>query len=335
MAEVVDPDKVVIRKTVVETLKQLRADPKYATARPEDYRHARKSFADQWDLTPSDLTFRINSLADLWKRENDIWPRGQELLEWDTAQNSIWTFATGFSQFDLFFGIEAPDGSKTFFTNDPVKGISQDRDIFSQAPGVGAAGGDKAAEFIVGRTVVSEADLPAILAGLSPIRQPSGGGGGVGRKARSFDRRQLSEAATNRWRGLLLEDPEDAVLDRLVSDYITEANAFWVRDSGSLDFDTFVTDRIRAQDRHAFLYGKKPEFQSEAEYMGGFRQTVGQFGLNSRGELRELEAGASSGVGLAGFGERVSRTREARLINQGSFSQRLAGSLANSGLGGS
>ena len=326
-------DKVVIRKTVKETLAALEGPGKYNAERREDFRFARKSFADQWDLTPSDLDFRINSLAELWRRENGVWPRSSELLQWETAQNSIWTYASGWSQFDMFFGIQSPEGETTFYFNDPVKGLSQDRDIFSQAPGVGAAGGDKAAEFIARRTVIPEADIPAILAGLSPIREPSGRG--VGRKARTFDRRQLSEAATNRWRGLLLEEPEDAELDSLVSDYIAEANAFWVRDSGSLDFDTFVTDRIRTQDRHAFLYGKKPEFQSEAEYMGGFRQTVSQFGLSSAGELRELEAGASSGVGLAGFGERVSRTRESRLINQGSFSQRLAGSLAGSGLGGS
>ena len=321
---------VTIRLERIEKL--LRPDvPQYSTARPEDYRFARKSFAAQFGVDVSDLTFRVNSLAALWwGQHNKVWPRSSELLQWDVAQNSIWTFATGFSQFDTFFGVQSPEGETTFFYNDPIRGVTQDKNIFSAAPGLG----DKAAEFIKSRTVILEADIPAILAGLSPAKRPSGAGG-AGRTARTFDRRQLAEAATDRWRGLLREEAEDAELDSLVTGYIKEANAFWLRESGSLDFDTFVTDRIRTQDRHSFLYSKKPEFQSEAEYMGGFRQTVGQFGLSSRGELRELEAGASSGVGLAGFGERVSRTREARVINQGSFSQRLAGSLAASGLGGS
>ena len=319
---------VTVRLERIEKILTTPTPPKYATTRPEDYRFVRKSFADQWDLNVSDLTFRINSLAELWREDHGgVWPRGTDLLGWDVAQNSIWTFASGASNLPATITLINDDGSEQRWFNNPVRGL-----IPVPAP-IDAPFTEEALQARRG-AVISAADLPSILAGLSPISQPRGGGG-TGRKARSFDRRQLSEAATNRWRGLLLEEPEDAELDSLVSDYITEANAFWVRDSGSLDFDTFVTDRIRTQDRHAFLYGKKPEFQSEAEYMGGFRQTVSQFGLSSAGELRELESGASSGVGLAGFGERVSRTRESRLINQGSFSQRLAGSLAGSGLGGS
>jgi hypothetical protein len=178
------------------------------------------------------------------------------------------------------------------------------------------------------------ADWQAIMQSMSPISQPSGGSGsGAGRTPAAFDRAQLTEEATNRWRGLLLEEPDEATLNSLVSDYIAQANAFWMQDGGRLDYDTFVVNRVRAQDRHGYLYEKKPEFQSEAEYMGGFRQTVGQFGLNDRATLRETEAGAHSGAGLAGFGERVSRTSEARLANTGTYSQQFAASMAQTGIG--
>jgi len=308
------------------------AATKYSTSEVEDYGIVRRSFADMYGFTRvSDITWRINSLADVWKDEhNGVYPSSTDFLQWDIAHNSIATFAAGYSNLAPSFTITQPDGTWTRYHNDPVRGplpsaTQNTPDFEFLKTGVQGQHID----------VIPEADLPAILAGLSPIAQPrSGSSGGVGRTERTFDRRQLEEAAMERWRGLLLEEPEDDELTTLVSDYIKNANAFWIRESGSLDFDTFVTDRIRQQERHSFLYSKKPGFQSEAEYMGGFRNTVSQFGLSSTGTLRELEAGASSGVGLAGFGERVERSREARTINQGSFSQRLAGSLAQTGLGG-
>lgn len=300
---------------------------KYSTAEPEDYRYARKNLADMYGLGVADITWRVNSLAQLWADDhNGIYPSGSEMLQWDIARNSIGSLAAGYGQLPPSFTVVEPDGSWTRWNNDPVQG-----------PTLGATQDTPDFEFLKTGVqsqhlaVIPSADLPAILAGLSPIGQPSGGGGGGGRDPLAFDRRQLAEDATNRWRGLLLEEPDDATLDSLVSDYIGKANAFWMQDAGRLDFDTFVVDQVRATDRHQTLYSKKPEFQSEDEYMGGFRQSVSQFGLGSSAELREVEAGATSGAGLSGFTERVSRTREARLAAGGGFSRQLANQMAQMG----
>lgn len=323
-------DKIVISKTVAETLKVIRGEKKYATSETEDYNIVRRSFADLYEFDRvSDLTWRVNSLADLWKKEHGgLWPSISDMTQWDIAHNSIGTFAAGYSGLAASFTITQPDGTWIRYNNDPVRGpiasATQDTPDFEFIKtGVRSQHID----------VIPQSDLAVILTGLSPIRQPTGGGGG-GRAARepmAFDRRELAEAAIDRWRGLLLEEPDDAVLDGLVSGYITDANAFWVNEAGRLDYDTYVTDRIRATERHGILYGKKPEFQSEAEYMGGFRQTVGQFGLGGRAALREIEAGATSGAGLAGFGERVGRTREARFAAGGGFSRQLANQMSQMG----
>ena len=328
---------VTVRIVEDAVRKALEPEDSYSNARTEDYNTVRYTFKDQYDIPRvSDITWRVKALADLWKKENGQWPTASEFLGWQTAQTSIYTYASGFSRFDYNFGITADDGTTSYWTNDHIRGLVQNDNILSAAPGGALGFGDKQAELITGRQVFLEADLPAILAGFSPVSGGGSGGGssgGVGRTPATFDRAQLAEEGTNRWRGLLLEEPTDAEVSSFVSDYITEANAFWMRDAGRLDYDTFITNRIRGQERHTFLYQKKPEFQTEAEYMGGFRQTTAQFGLSRATELREIESGASTGVGLAGFGERVGRSREARTINQGSYSQRFAANMAQSGLG--
>ncbi len=322
-----------VAEKVVATLRPV----KYSTEKPEDYSFARRMFADQWGVGVSELTFRINGLADLWRdeRSTTTWPTGTEMLAWDTAVNSIATYGSGASLLPFTFTLIDEAGGEQRYVNDPVKGLvprptepqTTTGDLSRTSPFTDEAQAARRGPAIL------ESDLPDILAGLSPASDTRTSGRGSGRTARAFDRRQLAEAATDRWRGFLLEEPDDTGIDTLVGDYIKEANAFWMKEAGSLDFDTFVTDRIRNQERWHFLYDKKPEFQSESEYMGGFRQVAGQFGLSARGELAAIESGASTGAGLAGFGERVGRTAEARAINSGAFSQRFAASMAQTGIG--
>ena len=323
-----DEDVLKVRD-IAKAVEDVLRPKSYSSERKEDYLSISKSFAEPYDgVNPSDLKWRINSLADIWKREQGTWPRSTEFLQWDVAQTSIFTYASGYSLFDYSFGIRADDGIVTYYINDPVKGISQDKSIFSAVSGLG----DRAAEFIASRKVVDESDLPAILAGLTPMKQPSVGRGRAARDPLVFDERQLSMLASDEWRTALLEDPDDATVTQIVSDYLTEANAFWLREAGRLDFNTFVTDRINTTDRHKFLYEKKPEHLSDREYMSGFQQVVGQFGFGGQTALREIEAGAVSGAGLAGFGERVGRTREARLAAGGGFSRQLASQMSQMGV---
>ena len=300
--------------------------PSYSSAAGDQYDRVRVLAKDAYGFSSVAMTSdRTNWAAAKFKAEMGRWPSATELWSYTPYQNTLQLLASGGAYMEPFFGFRGEDGGTQWVINNGLEWTQPS--IGSLLAGIGAIGANL-------QNLTVHQDLAAMLASLSPVRQPSGGGGGgAGRAALVFDRAQLAEEATNRWRGLLLEEPDQATLDSIVNGYVTDANGFWMKEAGRLDFDTYVLNKIRAQDRHSYLYKKKPEFQSESEYMGGFRQTVGQFGMGSRATLRETEAGAHSGVGLAGFGERVEKTREARLINSGTYSQKFASSMAQSGIG--
>ena len=299
------------------------APPTYSSERRDQFREVRQVTKEQFDLPRvADLDTRVNVIAERFKNERGHWPNAFELLNYDPYINSIQVLRSG-TPFALppLFGMVDEEGNTRFLYNNTIDGP---RFI---SPNIGRVlQGDF--PFI--------ADVPGLLADFQAIQQPSAGSGrrgAAGRAAIVFDRAELIEGATERWRGMLLEPPDDSAINSLVSDYVKDANAFWMKEAGRRDFDTFVLDRIRQQPRYNYLYSKKPGFQSEAEYLGGFRQVVAGTGINPSAGLREIEAGASSGAGLAGFGERVSRTREARLTNVGGFGNQFAQTMAASGLG--
>ncbi len=298
-----------------------QSTPKFSTVSPEDYRTTRSVFADRYGLNVSDVTYRVNTLAAQWFKDKGSWPSASEMIGWDAANNAIASVALGYTTLGPSFGIRDDTGDTTYYYNDPV---------FGSMPT------DAAPDFELLRTGVPSArtsnvynakDLQTILA---QQRSPRGGSGS-GRAGRAFDKRQLSEALTNRWRGLLLEEPDDSTVSKIVNDYISQANSFWIREAGNLDFDTFIVDKIRTTQRHSDLYRRKPESQSEDEYMSGFQQTAQRFGMNTSATLREVEAGARSGAGLAGFSERVGNTREARLATDGGFSRQIANQMQQMG----
>ncbi len=303
-----------------------KGPPTYSSQRRDDFRQVRQVTKEDFNIPRvADLDSRVNIIAQRFKDANDgRWPSAFELLNYDPYQNSIQVYLSGWSGLPRVVGFRGEDGGTQWAINDPIDGPRLPS-IGSLLKGTGGFGNleDKFIE-----------DLPAVLASLSPIRQPTAGSGsrGAGRAPIVFDENQLADEANERWRGLLLETPDDSELDRLVQDYINDARAFWMKEGGRRDFDTFVVDRIRTTARHSFLYDRKPDFQSEAEYLGGFRQVAGGLGLNASATLREVEAGASTGVGLAGFGERLSGIREVRTANAGAFSQRIAASAGQMGL---
>ena len=317
----------------------IASQPSFSTEERDQYRAVRDWAKDAYGFSSvADLDSRTKWAADKFYAENGRWPSATEMWAYQPFHDSLSLLASGGAYMERYFGIREPGSTTRYFSNNTFEWTelneADSRDAWF------LMGGDKTENMMAAGWTVpryTPDQLADILGSLSPISGgvggSGGGSGGAGRAALAFDRAQLAEEATNRWRGLLLEEPDQATLDSLVGDYISEANAFWMKEAGRLDYDTYVVDRVRSTDRHTFLYDKKPEFQSEAEYMGGFRQTVGQFGFNDRAALRETEAGAHSGVGLAGFGERVGRTSEARLASTGSYSQRFAQSMASSGLG--
>ncbi len=311
----------------VTTVRIDTGPPTYSSERRDDFRQVRQVTKEDFNIPRvADLDSRVNITAQRFKDANNgRWPSAFELLNYAPYENSIQVYLSGFAGMPRLFGFAGEDGGTRWVVNDPING-PRDASIGSLLKGTGGFGDLQGLPFIN--------DLPGVLASLQPIRQPTGGSGsrGAGRTAIVFDRAELIEGATERWRGMLLEPPDDSAISRLVSDYMKDANAFWMKEAGRRDFDTFVVDRIRQQPRYNYLYSKKPGFQSETEYLGGFRQVAGGLGLNASATLREVEAGASTGVGLAGFGERLSGIREVRTANAGAFSQRIAASAGQMGL---
>ena len=300
--------------------------PTYSDVRRDQFREVRQVTKDQFGFITNvaNLDVRVNVIAEQFRNEKGHWPQAGELLNYPPYLQSLEVLRSGtWAVLPPLFGMTDEAGGTQFFQNNTISGPR----VIS--PNIGRV---LQGDF----PILTNVQVQGLLEGFQAIRQPSGGGGrgggGAGRAKIVFDKAELTEGATERWRGMLLESPEDFDIDSLVSDYTTDANAFWMREGGRRDFDTFVVDRIRQQPRYNYLYSKKPGFQSESEYLGGFRQVAGGLGLNASATLREVEAGASTGVGLAGFGERLSGIREVRTANAGAFSQRIAASAGQMGL---
>ncbi len=296
----------------------------YSNVRRDQFREVRNVTKELFGLSSvADLDSRVNAIAEQFRSERGHWPQAFELLNYPPYIQSLEVMRSGtWAVLPPLFGMTDEAGETQFFQNNTISGPRVINPSFSRV-----LQGDF--------PVLSNAQVQGLLENFQAIKQPSAGSGRSGAAGRAkivFDKAELTEGATERWRGMLLETPEDSDIASLVSDYTTDANAFWMKEGGRRDFDTFVVDRIRGQSRYNYLYSKKPGFQSETEYLGGFRQVAGGLGLNASATLREVEAGASTGVGLAGFGERLSGIREVRTANAGAFSQRIAASAGQMGL---
>lgn len=270
-----------------------------------------------------DFKTRVDKAADLFVDENGRWPTVNELVAMPEYIQYMSNLAAGFPY--LAPPTFMVDG--VLYYNDPMSGPEPIR-----AP---SEFGSELAEkqFMQATRKVPKytgEQFANLMQSLAPARGGgSGGRGGAGRTNRAFDRDQLIEAGADRWKGLMLEDPAD--IERYVDQYIDRANAFWVGEGGSLDFDTFLVNKMRETSRYKTLYQKKAPELTEEEYMARYRGVAESFGINQTATRRETEAGLRAGVGQAGFQERVEKTREARLANTGRFSQQLASQMAQMG----
>ena len=304
----------------------------YKDAMPDAFNDARYHMKDAYDLPRvSELNGRTNWAAEQYKGQYGVWPGADQLIAYPKYINAVELYVSGAAAQPGVFGFRDENGGTQWIHNTGYTWTAPS--VGSLLAGTGAVGSR-----LQNKNLMVYPSYEAVWESLSPVSTggtgSSGrGAGGGGRGDLVFDRDRLASQASDRWRGLLLEDPDEATLEQLITDFITKANAFWMNEAGQLDFDTFIVDRIETTERFKFLYEKKPEFQTPAEYMAGFRNAVGSFGMNDRATLREVEAGAHSGAGLAGFSERVGRTREARVGNLGTFSQQMANSMSSSGLG--
>jgi len=287
------------------------------------------SLAATYGGSASDYTWAVKEAADRWYDENNKWPTAGQLLGWGVMEQAASTAASGSAgllpwRFNL-------DGVQ--YINDPLLGPQP-------VPGVDSgpsAWGQTARSFLkklgIGAVDLTQEDVAAIF-GAAPRRGGGGGGGGgAGRQAIPFDKAQLKRQGIETWRGMLLEEPDN--IDALVNDYIKRANGFWTSEGGQLDFGTFIQDRARTTSRYKTLYGKKAPWQSEGQYLSQYSNAVAGFGFNQQTALREIEAGAMAGVGQAGFVTRLQQGRANFLNNQGTYSQRFAQQILQSGLAGS
>ncbi len=299
----------------------------WSTDQPDMWNYVAGVFKDQWGFANTTMFKpRVDYWAGQFQQENGRWPSPTELFAHQGLMQSMGWLASGGAYLEPYFMvIDDETNIGTVYFNDVMRGPQAQKTIDFNRAGTAGLGSTK-------YPIYEDSYFQGLLAGLSPIEQPkprSGGGGsrGRGRQPAVFDRAQLTEGATDRWRGLMLEEP--AMIDSVVDDYMKDANAFWMSRGGQLDFDTYVLNKMRDTARYSTLYGRKPEHLSEEEYIGQYASAVGRFGLNPRATRREVEAGLQSGAGAAGFTERVSRTREVQ--NQAGFSQRLAQTVAGLG----
>jgi hypothetical protein len=321
----------------------------YADERYSSYNQVVNWSQDTWGFsTRTEIKGRINDAAQRWFNSKGFWPSATELFADDLFQRSMGVLASGTPYLlPPFFNMDG-----ILYVNDPITGperVGPHHPAFADSAEAARLGGVLGSvdpggpHDIARRGSRSGESLPGfqdlfanvpfttreqvmeLLVGARPRGGGGGGGGGGGRPDLVFDEAQLAEQARNIWRGLMLEEPGD--VSSLVSGYVKEANSFWRGQGGRLDFQTYITNQARDTGRYKNLYRKKPEFQSEAEYLGGFRQTAAGFGLSASETLRQVEAGATSGASLTGFSTRLERGRENQLNQQGTFSQRFANSI--------
>ncbi len=120
-------------------------------------------------------------------------------------------------------------------------------------------------------------------------------------------------------------------MEGIVQDYEKEAKAFWRRGGATLDFDSFVLERLEQTGRWNTLYRKKPEHLSPQQYLSRFTNIAESAGLSDVATQRAITTGAASGASATGFQERLRGTREFQIRNTGSMGQRFAGQFAQLG----
>jgi hypothetical protein len=144
----------------------------------------------------------------------------------------------------------------------------------------------------------------------------AGGGGRGGSRAPTadeiraqFDLDELSRAATDIYRSIMLDEPKNA--RALAENYV---EAVVTNPDQRLDFESFVHRQLENTPRFKALYRNKPKGLSPEYYLQYYLQPAIQtMGAGSR-ELQEVVEGAMKmGTSAGGFAGRLDRTREANL----------------------
>ena len=149
-----------------------------------------------------------------------------------------------------------------------------------------------------------------------------------------FDRRKLKQAATDEWRRILWEDPNDGRISSLVDAYITEATGFW-RNSGGrvIDYQAFLREQLEGTSRYKTIYRFKPQDVDVNDFISTMTSPIGSLGIESGAQRREQLNALQSGGSAEGQLSRVANlTSEGRAATN--FSRRFAQTLRGLGAGG-
>jgi len=167
--------------------------------------------------------------------------------------------------------------------------------------------------------------------GIMNLRAPSarggGGGGGGGRRAPVFDKATIGESIRSLYQFYLKDEPGDK-LDTYINDYVREATAF-ARQGGNLGLEAWTKGRLETEQRWDLLYSNKPDHVDPAQWLGRYEQVALGAGLRDSSVIREVERGASQGIGLGGFQKQIQRAPEVRAGS--GFTRSLASTVAELG----
>lgn len=153
------------------------------------------------------------------------------------------------------------------------------------------------------------------------LQDTGGGGGSPGITAASFDVDQLTNAASDLWRGYLLEDAPDA---RSIAQGYVDAR---VGNPGqALDFETYVLKFVKSTGRYQSIYKGKPEGLSEQQYMAPYLSTAMQY-VNPQTAQQIALSGAQWTASPGSFAQRLGRDRDVQ--NTPNFMNKLEQTMSN------
>lgn len=298
-----------------------------------------------WSITQSDVTRALNAWAIQYQGENDgqmptVSALQTDPMPWIRAQRN----ALRSDLLPTIFVAETPEGT-IVYENRPelgplpvprpdmeVPATPDDTFGLQQEARFGPTSPDFVRSEATGRVaprptgVLSQEYVDSILnlAAMNQQRPP-----GPGRASLAFDSAQLAEAVRDRWRTLLRQEPPN--VDKIVKDYISDANTLFRQSGARRDFDTWVLNQMRQTPRYRDFYGEKPETMSELDYLNSFVAEVEPFGLRARQAEQQIQRGLTTGAAPASFAQSVATSRDVSDVGQGSFSRRFANLLSQLG----
>jgi hypothetical protein len=296
----------------------------WASDNPFDYAQTKDLLTSAYGIE-SDLADNIaQDLAQDFFDTFGHWPSYAELAAWEKTQARGTYYGNQFYRLPPMFGVDNEDGTYNWFAN----ADGELTEITVTDPAFRPQFGGSTAAVGGTTSILTRGEIAAVL-GAGRRGRGGGGGGGGGGRGPVFDRAQLRDAATEIWRALLIEEPDN--LDSLVDSFISSATSF-ARQGGVLNFETFIRNAALATPRAKMIYARKPESVAHESYLAAYATAVRNLGLRESRTADLAVAGAAAGSGSGAFQEQITRLTEFQAANQGQFSQRFANTIRQLGV---